>query len=63
MEPGIYHQTISHDAGCPTLFSRRMQDCKCKPEIKIEKSTSMKFTEKKIKQDLIGWLREKAKFN
>ena len=63
MEPGIYHQTILHDENCPTLFTRNMKDCKCKPEIKIAKSPNMEFTEKEIRKDLSFWKKIKWRFN
>lgn len=63
MEPGIYHQTFYHDDGCKTLFSRDMADCRCKVEVKLEKSTGEKFTKDKIMNDMKQFLRNKSKYN
>lgn len=63
MEPKIIHQTFYHDDHCPTLFTRNMADCKCKVEIKLEKSKSWAFTEQKIKQDFKNFVRFRGKYN
>jgi hypothetical protein len=31
---GVIHVEILHDADCPALLTRRMQDCTCTPEIR-----------------------------
>jgi len=63
MKPGIYHQTFFHDDNCPTLVTRNMGDCKCKPEVKIEKSKGMNFSVQKMNEDRKNFLRYKAKYN
>ena len=59
----IIHMTYLHDDECRTLFSRDMKDCSCKPDIKIQESPNMEFTEKEIRKDLGFWKKIKARFN
>lgn len=63
MEPKIYHQTFFHDDNCPTIFSQKMSDCACKPEVEFKESSGTMETARKIVKDLEDLSRLKAKYN
>lgn len=34
---GIYRLQIAHDDECPTLQTQRMDDCRCVPDVDVER--------------------------
>jgi hypothetical protein len=63
MKPGIYHMIYKHDNNCPTLFSRDLKDCKCKPEVQIVKNESDEQSVDLMMKDMKEYKKTKAKYN
>jgi hypothetical protein len=63
MEPGIFHIHHYHDDNCKTLLTRNMDDCKCRVEIKVQKSVDIKELEQIIKDDMRQYKKRVAENN
>lgn len=37
LPPGLTIVEVRHDDDCPTLKTRRMDDCRCKPEMVVKR--------------------------
>ncbi len=59
----IIHVIYSHDDGCPTLFSRNMADCKCKPDVETKTPKTWEESEKLIRNDFKNWKKERQRYN
>lgn len=42
LAPGVHILEIRHDDGCPTLKSRRMDDCTCRTVEQVVRSPSVR---------------------
>ena len=63
MKGKIFHQIFLHDDYCKTLTSRKMEDCSCKPTIKLIESDSFEMSEKLLNDDFKQWKKNIAKNN
>jgi hypothetical protein len=38
-QPGLYILKVEHDDDCPALRTQRMEDCRCRPNYRLIKTT------------------------